>query len=125
MRDPKLFYREPRNKYRAKKVTVDGETFDSQGEYARWCELKLLERAGKISGLKRQITYPLVVNGEKIGSIIPDFDYRDNRTGEQITEDFKSKPTQTPVFRLKAKLFKAVYGREIKLSGPAAKARVA
>lgn len=48
------------NKYRNKKIIVDGEVFDSNREYRRWCELKLLEKAGKISGLERQVKFALI-----------------------------------------------------------------
>lgn len=47
-------------KYNNKKITVDGETFDSSKEYYRYRELLLLERAGKINGLQRQVRYQLV-----------------------------------------------------------------
>lgn len=50
-----------KNKYGAKKVTApDGQVFDSKAEYTRWCELKLLERAGKITDLQRQVKYELL-----------------------------------------------------------------
>lgn len=42
------------------KLTVDGEIFDSKREYRRWCELKILERAGQISDLQRQVVYELI-----------------------------------------------------------------
>lgn len=48
------------NKYRNKKIIVDGEVFDSKREYQRWCELKLLEKAGEIWGLERQVKYVLI-----------------------------------------------------------------
>lgn len=48
------------NKYGNRKVTVDGVTFDSRKEYRRWCELLLLQRAGKIHHLCRQVRYELV-----------------------------------------------------------------
>ena len=49
-----------RIKYGNKKiVTADGE-FDSRREYQRWCELKLLERAGKIHDLHRQVRFELI-----------------------------------------------------------------
>ena len=48
------------SKYHARKITRDGETFDSQKEYRRWCELKLLERAGEIQGLRRQERIELI-----------------------------------------------------------------
>lgn len=49
-----------KSKYHSKKVTVNGETFDSKKEYNRWCELRLLERAGKIRGLQRQVKFELL-----------------------------------------------------------------
>jgi hypothetical protein len=48
------------NKMRNTKLTVNGEIFDSKKEYNRWCELKLLERTGFISDLKRQVVYELI-----------------------------------------------------------------
>ena len=49
------------NKFGARKITApNGEIFDSSKEYRRFCELQLLERAGKISGLKRQVTFELI-----------------------------------------------------------------
>lgn len=50
-----------RNKYYSKKVvTLDGQTFDSKKEYLRWTELLLLEKAGAITELKRQVEYELI-----------------------------------------------------------------
>ena len=48
------------SKYRSKKVTVDGMTFDSKKEYNRWCELCLLQKAGKITKLERQVKFELI-----------------------------------------------------------------
>lgn len=48
------------SKYRSKKVTVDGMTFDSHKEYKRWCELCLLQKAGKITKLERQVKFELI-----------------------------------------------------------------
>lgn len=48
------------SKYHAKKIRADGMTFDSRKEYARYRELKILQDAGKISGLRRQVTYELI-----------------------------------------------------------------
>lgn len=42
------------------KLAVNGEMFDSKREYRRWCELKILERAGEISDLQRQVVYELI-----------------------------------------------------------------
>ena len=50
------------NKFGAKQIKdpATGEIFDSKKEFTRWCELRILERAGKISGLKRQVTIELI-----------------------------------------------------------------
>lgn len=48
------------SKYNAKKVVVDGITFDSQKEATHYKELKLLERAGKISNLQLQVPFVII-----------------------------------------------------------------
>ena len=101
-------------KFRNIPTIVNGEKFDSKGEAVRWQELKYLEMAGEIVELTRQVKYELKVNGVKICSFVPDFEYV--KDGVLITEDFKSSATMTPTFRLKAKLFKAIHGREIFIS---------
>ena len=47
-------------KYGNQKIVSGGEVFDSKREYRRWCELKLLEKAGEIWGLERQVKYVLI-----------------------------------------------------------------
>lgn len=47
-------------KYKNKKVVIDGITFDSKKEAKRYKELKMLERAGIIHDLQRQVKYVLV-----------------------------------------------------------------
>ena len=99
-------------KYRNRKTTVDGLDFDSQGEANHWFKLKLRERAGEITGLKRQVRYDLHgVDGRKVCAIVPDYEYTIAATGELVTADFKG--TVQPMFLLKAKLFAAEYGRQI------------
>lgn len=36
------------------------EKFDSKKEYLRWLELQLLQREGKINGLRRQVEYEII-----------------------------------------------------------------
>ena len=51
-------------KYRNEKVkTLNNGTFDSKLEFKHFCELQMLERAGKISNLLRQVTIPLGASG--------------------------------------------------------------
>lgn len=47
-------------KYGNRKVVVDGIEFDSQKEANRYCELKLLQRAGQISELELQKEFELI-----------------------------------------------------------------
>ena len=48
------------SKYHSRKITRGGEVFDSIKEYRRYCELKLLEKAGEIYDLERQVKFLLV-----------------------------------------------------------------
>lgn len=49
------------SKYGNRKIKApDGQVYDSVKEYHRYCCLRLLERAGKISDLKRQVKYELI-----------------------------------------------------------------
>lgn len=47
-------------KYGNRKVVVDGIEFDSRKEANRYCELKLLQRAGQISELELQKEFELI-----------------------------------------------------------------
>lgn len=104
-------------KYRSKKTTIDGITFDSKKEANRYLELKLLERAGEISHLTRQVKYELIpsqrVDGklvERSCSYIADFVYLEN--GETVVEDTKG--YKTPDYIIKRKLMLQVHGIRIR-----------
>lgn len=47
-------------KHGNRKTVVDGIEFDSAKEARRYCELKLLQRAGQIEGLELQKEYELI-----------------------------------------------------------------
>lgn len=49
-----------KRKYNNKKIIVDGIKFDSKKEALRYKELKMLERAGIIHDLQRQVKYTLI-----------------------------------------------------------------
>ena len=49
-----------KSKYFNRKITVNGIPFDSQKEYKRFCELSLLQRAGVITDLERQVKFVLI-----------------------------------------------------------------
>jgi hypothetical protein len=96
-------------KYHNKKVVRDGETFDSVKEYHRWIELCLMEKAGLISDLQRQVKYVLIPSQkegkktiERECSYKADFVYTDNETGETVVEDVKG--MRTEVYKIKRKL---------------------
>ena len=112
-----------RNKYHNRKYSADGEVFDSKKEYQRWQELKLLEKAGEITELRRQVPFELLPNqrepdkigprgGRKLGRIIErkavyiaDFVYKD-RTGREVIEDCKGMRTKDYILKRKLLLFR-------------------
>jgi hypothetical protein len=103
-----------RNKFGAIKTTVEGVTFDSKREARRWQELKLLERAGEISRLERQVKFPLTVEGHLIANYTADFQYYTTKPKARVVEDVKGGGTlKLPAFVLKKKLMKAIYGIEL------------
>lgn len=104
--------RQKRNKYRAIRAEVDGIKFHSKLEARRYLELRLLQRAGEISKLQLQVRCPLKVNDQLICTYIADFVYRDRNNGVHVED---AKGVLTDVFRIKAKLFKAIYNREIEI----------
>lgn len=101
------------SKYRAVRTVVDGITFASKKEAARYKELKLLEKAGKIKDLVLQFSYPLEINGTLICRYRADFIYLTPATfgHSRVVEDCKG--FKTPIYKLKKKLMKAIYGIDI------------
>lgn len=124
------------NKYGAKKFidpfTLD--VFDSKKEYKRWRELLLLARAGKISGLCRQVSYELIPTQrakstevykagpqkglpkpgaviEKACTYVADFLYF-GEDGKLVVEDCKG--VRTDAYIIKRKLMLHVHGIKIK-----------
>ena len=98
------------SKYHAKKIEWNGERFDSKKEFIRYQELLLLQRAGKISNLERQVKIPLLPsqkdeNGkviERAVTYIADFVYFDIEQNKTIVEDTKG--FKTPEYILKRKM---------------------
>lgn len=99
------------SKYNAVITEVAGIRFASRKEANRWSELQLMERAGEIKDLQRQVKFSLDVNGVHIANYYCDFQYFDYRFSKVITEDTKG--VRTPVFRIKVKLMKACHGIDI------------
>lgn len=91
-------------KYGNKITVVDGIKFRSKGEADRYSELKLLQIAGHISDLKRQVKHNLEVEGIVVGTYTSDFEYAED--GQWVIEDFKG--ARTALFILKWNVLKAM-----------------
>lgn len=96
------------NKYHAIKTQIDGYTFDSKREAARYGELKLLEQAGEISDLQIHPRYQIVpgylIGEEWVRPVFYEGDFSYTENGQAVCEDVKG--VQTAVFKLKSKLFR-------------------
>ena len=107
---------------------MDGNAFDSKKEFRRWRDLQLLERAGHISDLRRQVKFILIpaqrepdrfgprggkIPGrtiEKECDYIADFVYVEN--GETVVEDAKG--VRTEAYKIKRKLMLERYGIRVR-----------
>ena len=118
-------------KYNAHKTEIDGIEFPSKHEANRYCELKLLERAGEISDLRLQVDFELIPNQyatekrygkngrelkdkevllERKVVYRADFVYTD-KDGNQVVEDTKG--FKTKEYLIKRKLMRYIHGIEI------------
>lgn len=90
------------NKFGAIATTVDGIRFPSMKEARRYGELVLMERAGEIRNLRRQVAIPLEGKAAPLKTrtgrqmrLTVDFVYEDRRLGwATVYEDSKGKPTR-------------------------------
>lgn len=104
-------------KFGNRKTEIDGQVFDSKKEARRYAELRLMERAGEISGLQTQVPFVLIpaqkdekgIVIERAASYVADFVY--NQNGKLVVEDAKG--YRTDVYRLKKKLMLKVHGIRI------------
>ena len=121
-----------KHKYHNKKTyTSDGILHDSKREANRWAELCLLQRAGKISELERQVRFELIpaqyeevytgefyqrgarkgepklerVCLEKSLVYVADFVYKDHDTGQIVVEDTKGQRTKEYIIKRKLMLY--------------------
>jgi len=103
-----------RNKYGAKKIVIDGYTFDSKAEGKRYSALKLMLDAGKIATLALHPAFPIYIKGIFICDVELDFMYRISKDDDvKIYEDVKGK--DTGISRLKRKMVEAEYGIKVEL----------
>ena len=107
-------------KYGNKKTQFAGLTFDSKAEARRYAELQLLERAGRISDLRRQVPIELVPGVKLWGAVrarpairlIVDFCYQER--GVTVWEDTKG--METPLSLAKRHIAKALHGIEVRVT---------
>jgi len=85
--------------------------FASKREARRWGELRLMEMAGAIQDLRRQVRYRLDVDGLHVCDYIADFRYISEPGQAEVVEDCKGFRTREYV--LKRKLMKAIHGIDI------------
>lgn len=112
------------NKYYNKKCEINGIVFDSRKEARRYQELLLLQRAGVIKSLQRQVKYVLIPaqyesyerygkNGQELTpgkklverecAYVADFVYEED--GKTVIEDTKGMKTKDYIIKRKLMLF--------------------
>jgi len=101
-----LFGQKTRSKYNNVLVRSNstGEMFHSKLEFKRNKELNLLEKAKKISNLRRQVKIPIVINGLEVTYCLIDHVYEEN--GVTVFEETKG--YLDSVQKLRYKILKAM-----------------
>lgn len=101
-------------KYGNRKVETEDGTFDSVKEYSRWQELKLMERAGEIYELQRQVPFVVIPAQrddrgklvEREVKYIADFTYREKCGNRLVVEDTKGMKTREYILKRKMMLYR-------------------
>lgn len=103
------------NKYRNKKVIVNGIKFDSIKESNRYLELTLMEKAGLIQDLELQPSFEICPsvkwNGKTLRKRMYKADFMYTENGDTIVEDVKG--FRNAVYILKLSLFLTQYPQYI------------
>ena len=98
-----------------RKKLVNGLMFDSTKEARRYQDLELMQKAGQITDLRRQVPYPIYIKGKLICEWRADFVYKEEAQGGQTyfirVEDVKG--WKTDIYKLKKKMVEAEYGFQI------------
>lgn len=109
-------------KYNNKKVVIDGIKFDSTAEANRYKDLLLMQRAGEISDLELQPRFRLIKGVKFSGDArakpdiryTADFAYTDNKTGQRVIEDVKSKITREKTdYKMRRHMMLAIHNIEV------------
>jgi len=117
---------------RGKRTVIDGQAFDSKSEAARWCELRLMEKAGQVRNIRRQVVYPLAMGNTPVlirserypkgrrCKYTADFVYDELQHGEwvQVVEDHKGLHTEAS--RLRIAVAEVIYNFRVQYTGPQA-----
>lgn len=98
-------------KYHNRKINTNYGKFDSRKELNRFRELSLLQRAGEISGLQRQVRFELIpASRDEEGRVveracyyIADFVYMEK--GNRVVEDAKGVRTKEYIIKRKLMLW--------------------
>lgn len=108
--------RPQKGKYGNYSATYNGSVFDSRKEALYAAQLDALKKArvpkDRVVRVERQVNVDLMVNGKKVCRIIPDFrvTFADGRVE---WHEIKSYGTMTPVYRVKKKLFDALFPDQV------------
>lgn len=104
-----------RSKWGNKITKLDGYTFKSGKEAARYGTLKLFQQAKQIQKLQIAPRFELKVYGIKVCTYVADFQYETPGKEKPVVEDVKALDTRTGSAiitadaRIKHKLFKILY----------------
>ena len=102
-------------KYHNQKTNLDGIEYDSRKEARRYAELLLMQKAGEIYDLQRQVPFVLIpkqtdpITGkmlEREAKYIADFTYRSCKTGRITVEDTKGMKTKDYILKRKLMLYR-------------------
>jgi hypothetical protein len=94
-------------KYNNKRINTEDGWFDSQREFKRWLDLKMLQRAGRISDLRRQVKFVLIPKMGPLREIVYRADFVYFEKGKEVVED--SKGYRDRVYKLKCRLMLHVH----------------
>lgn len=104
-------------KYRNRVTETEDGRFDSEAEYRHWCHLKIRQRVGEITDLRRQVVFELIPaqkrpsgGSERACNYIADFVYQED--GRTVTADVKG--ASTDVWIMKRKMMLWIHGIEIR-----------
>jgi len=106
-------------KYRNTPTIIGAEKYRSKREAAKHQDLLLLQRAGKITSLQREVPYVLAAGVKIAGEprarpalrYVADFVWIDAATGARVVADAKG--VQTDVYRVKKHLMKTTHGIDV------------